>query len=105
MSVLQRHKNWWNEVLWKPKKAHSLEQLKLVDPKIIEVIEFKRTGFSIKYCSETLWSLSIIGNCWLKHFVQLPKSSSGVTRMTRECLSECVSVFVCVCVSVILCGV
>ncbi|XP_064406876.1 protein CLEC16A-like isoform X2 [Halichondria panicea] len=28
MSVIQRHKNWWNEVLWKPKKAHSLEQLK-----------------------------------------------------------------------------
>ena len=28
MSVWQRQKNWWSEVMWKPKKAHSLEQLK-----------------------------------------------------------------------------
>jgi hypothetical protein len=28
MSVWQKQKNWWNEVLWKPKKALSLDQLK-----------------------------------------------------------------------------
>ena len=28
MSLWQRQKNWWSEVVWKPKKAHSLEQLK-----------------------------------------------------------------------------
>ena len=30
MSLWQRQKNWWSEVVWKPKKGHSLEQLKYV---------------------------------------------------------------------------
>ena len=30
MSAWLRQKNWWNEVLWKPKKSLSLEQLKCV---------------------------------------------------------------------------
>ena len=28
MSVWQRQRNWWSEVLWKPKKQLSIDQLK-----------------------------------------------------------------------------
>ena len=28
MAMWQRQKNFWNELLWKPKKPHSLEALK-----------------------------------------------------------------------------